>query len=679
VPYGAGVKMPKNSNKKIKVLLCLLFISLFAEIFLFNFRYFESLALHAPSQTINSSEFAQLDNSTLSDGGLAVTDTSSFVISPGVPVNSLKINQTGILSFTVDVTYIDENLSNTYIDAGQWTVDPKVPGSNYIRFITSGNCSKIKFSFSKMADFTTINSVELNRPYFGFNFLRFLLLFLILLFANRLRRRDLWEKTYDIDEMRQFNALCAIYIAAVLLTLLLYCGSSQSLETFSPIVGDNGDCYRLLTEAFRHGSLSYLEQPPQALKALANPYDVNARNFDYFFDSAFFHGKYYCYFGVTPVITLLLPFNLLTGLYMPTAFACMIYMIVMLLAAILLYYNIVELWFKDTGYMPFLSGAIVCVFGANLFWLIARPLYYELAVICALCYLFFGFTLLLATLRGVGKKPVMLCFSGLCFALMVASRPTFIFYLIAAVPLLYKIFVKTKGKNRFDLKNVAAFLTPLFVSAITLMAYNFARFCSPFDFGERYQLTVSNVQFDKVTNLAAIPGGLYHYLFQPLAVDLSYPFFHIVGASPDTSSGWYYNQPIAGIFNFPLLLILFASFYILKRIPKERYYERAFTTLLILATVVITWLDITLGGILERYSLDIGPMLVFVSLILWLEAFRYFQHKGAGVSAAKFFCTVCLVTAVISTFCCAVGEDANQMAANPALYHNISNALQFWR
>jgi hypothetical protein len=187
------------------------------------------------------------------------------------------------------------------------------------------------------------------------------------------------------------------------------------------------------------------------------------------------------------------------------------------------------------------------------------------------------------------------------------------------------------------------------------------------------------VQFDKVTNLAAIPGGLYHYLFQPLAANLTFPFFHIVGASPQTSSGWYYNEPIAGIFNFPLLLILFASFYILRSIPKERRYERAFITLIILASAVITWLDITLGGVLERYTLDIGPMLVFVSLILWLEAFRYLQQKDAGVPAAKFFCAVCLITAIISTLCCAVGEDANQITANPALYQSISNMLQFWR
>jgi hypothetical protein len=671
--------MPQNSSKKIKVLLCLLFISLFAEIFLFNFRYFESLSLHAPSSTINSSEFAQPDNSNLDDGGFDVNDNSSFIISPNVPVNSIKINQSGILSFTVDVKYMDKNFSGTYIDAGEWTVNPNVPGSNYIRFITAGNCSKIKFSFSDMSYSTAVTSIELNHPYFNFNFLRFLLFFLILLFASRLRRRGLWEKPYDINDIRQFNATCYVYIAAVLLTVLLYCGSSQSLETFSRAVGSGGDCYRMLTEAFRHGSLSYIEQPPQALKALSNPYDVNARNFDYFFDSAFIHGKYYCYFGVTPVITLLLPFNLLTGLYMPTAFACLIYMLVMLFAAILLYYNIVELWFKDTGYMPFVSGAIACVFGANLFWLIARPLFYELAVICALCYLFFGFALLLAVLRGVGKKSAMLCFSGLCFGLMVASRPTFIFYLIAAVPLIYNILLKPKGKNRFGFKKLAAFLTPLFIFAVMLMGYNFARFGSPFNFGERYQLTVNNIQFDKVTNLAAIPGGLYHYLFQPLAVDLTFPFFHIVGASPQTSSGWYYNEPIAGIFNFPLLLILFASFYILRSIPKERRYERAFITLIILASAVITWLDITLGGVLERYTLDIGPMLVFVSLILWLEAFRYLQQKGAGVPAAKFFCAVCLITAIISTLCCAVGEDANQITANPALYQSISNMLQFWR
>jgi hypothetical protein len=211
------------------------------------------------------------------------------------------------------------------------------------------------------------------------------------------------------------------------------------------------------------------------------------------------------------------------------------------------------------------------------------------------------------------------------------------------------------------------------------MVYNKLRFGSPFNFGQRYQLTVSNVQYNKITNLAAIPGGLYHYFFQPLALNLTYPFFHIVTVTPQTSSGWYYNQPIAGLFNFPLLLILFASFYILKRLPKEKYVERNFTALLIFASLIITYLDITLAGILERYTLDIGPVLVFVSLILWLEVFRYFKNKGAGVPIAKLFFVICFSTVIISLLCCAVGENSNQMTANPPLYESISNALQFWR
>ncbi len=671
--------MSKNSNKEIVTLLCLFFIALFAEIFIFNFRYFESLVLNSPKLTVGTSDFKELDNAKQSGAGLEATDSSSFVLKPGIPVDSLKINDSGFGSFTVDVTYTDQNFANESIDAGQWTVDPQVPSSCYIRFITSGNCSNIKLSISNVEGSVVINSVELNRPYFGFCMPRFLLLIIILLTAYILRRRKLWERPYKSGDSRQLAALCVVYFGAVLLTIFLYRGSGECLDGFSAYVGNNGDCYRLLTQAFRHGSLSFLEQPPNALKALSNPYDPSVRNFDYIFDSAYFGGKYYCYFGITPVITLLLPFNLLTGLYMPTAFACMLYMIAMLFAVLYLYYNIIEYWFHDTGFMPFIGGAIACVFGANLFWLIARPLFYELAVISALFYLFLGFALLFAALRGVGKPSVLLFFSGLCFALMVASRPTFIFYLIAAIPLLYLLCVKSKTGRFLNLRSTVSFLAPLSVFAVILMAYNYLRFGSPFNFGERYQLTVSNVLYNKVTNLAAIPGGLYHYFIQPLTVDLTYPFFHVVSATPATSSGWYYNQPIAGIFNFPLLLILFASVYILKRLSKQMSVERIFTALLIIAALIITWLDITLAGVLERYTLDIIPVLIFVSLILWLEVLRYFKSKGAEVPAAKFFFAVCIVTAIISTLCCSVGENQNQITSNPSLYESISNALQFWR
>lgn len=58
-----------------------------------------------------------------------------------------------------------------------------------------------------------------------------------------------------------------------------------------------------------------------------NPYDYTARSriaengATIYFDYAFYNGKYYSYFGVVPALLFFVPFRLLTGMALPTAYA----------------------------------------------------------------------------------------------------------------------------------------------------------------------------------------------------------------------------------------------------------------------------------------------------------------------------------------------------------------------
>jgi hypothetical protein len=669
----------------------LLLISVIAEIFVFNFRYFTEVFSGAPQKTVGASAFSAVAGGTVSSGSLTAANDTVFSFDPDVPVQSLTIQTTGSKPFTLSAFYTDGSFSKSEVDAGEWTVDPAVPGSEQIRFVTAGKCSRVKLWITKAKSDFSITAITLNKPYFRFRFSRALLLFFCLLFLFMLRRKALWADRLEAGSYSARKALLVVFALSGALAVVVY----ACYGDIQPLTGNvrySGDCYALLTEAFSHGSLAFLEQPAKALAALANPYDPSLReNIDYIWDSVYYNGHYYCYFGVAPVLTLLLPFKLLTGLYMPTSFACLIYMLALLFAVLFLYDSIVCRWFIDIGRMQFIGGAVAVVFCANLYWLIARPLFYELAVTSALFYLFMGFSLLILAGKA-NRKKLTLLFSGLFFALMVASRPTYIFYLAAAIPLLSPLFFEQADDLRgvggilhkirgikTQIWPLCAFFVPLIAAAALLMAYNAARFGSPFDFGQRYQLTISDVRYNSLTNLAAIPGGLYHYFFAPLSYDLTFPFFHVALTTPATSAGYYYNQPMAGLFNFPLLLILFAAAYIFRRMGKDRRALKVFAAVLLAMALVVTLLNILLGGVLERYTLDIGPVLVFVSLILWFEAVGYFNSKGAGVPAAKLFFAVCIVTAVISTLCSCVGEGDSLISARPQLYETIVQIVEFWR
>ncbi|HEX3728511.1 MAG TPA: hypothetical protein VHV47_01815, partial [Opitutaceae bacterium] len=77
------------------------------------------------------------------------------------------------------------------------------------------------------------------------------------------------------------------------------------------------DLYNRLADGFLHGRLSFLDQPPPELAQLSNPYDP-AQNAPYvrYHDVSYFHGRYYLYFGPTPLL-LLVPWRALTHTYLP--------------------------------------------------------------------------------------------------------------------------------------------------------------------------------------------------------------------------------------------------------------------------------------------------------------------------------------------------------------------------
>lgn len=669
--------MLKFRQKNVMTIAAIFLIALATEIFIFNYRFFQEKLSSLPHIIINCSDFTSMENCYVNNSGLSAKEGSYFYVkNPGTEVKSIKLNVSGDTSFTVSVSYTDEAFSETQISGGTWNYSPYVAGSDHIRINTFGKCKYIKFLISKVYGTSVIKSVELNAPYFHFSIARFLLLLVILLIIHSVRHTTLWNCRVIDRKKTALYFLYIIYLSAAFLCTILYLNINELPYSYN--LSSSSDIYQLLTEAFFHGKTSLLVSPPQELGKLANPYDSSARNFTYLFDSAYFKGRYYCYFGITPVITLMLPIKFLTGAYISSAFGCYIYFLIMLAAVLFLYYNITFKWFPNIGTVSFLFGASAAVYGSGFFWLIARPLFYELAETCALTYLFLGLGFAIAASRHALRQTILLLLSGLSFALMVASRPTFIFYIAAAIPIVFPFLFK-RDKNRLHFKNAAAFCIPLAVFAVVLMLYNVQRFGSPFDFGQKYQLTVSDIRYNKFSNLGLLPIGIYHYFFAPLSVDLTFPFFHVSKLTPESSAGYYFNFPSAGIFNYPLMFILLASSYIIRRIDRQRHRLKLFISLLLIPALFIVCIDILMAGVLERYMLDIAPILIFVSLMLWNILMEYFLRKGAGRPVEKLFCIICLATAVISTLATVLGEFDNQKLLNPILYQNISSLVQFWR
>ena len=98
--------------------------------------------------------------------------------------------------------------------------------------------------------------------------------------------------------------------------------------------GENAQQYAELVKSMTHGKLYLEEEPPNWLQNMDDPYDRGARDQlvketgeNYLWDTAYYEGHYYVYFGVVPVLLFYLPFYLVTGANFPTAIGVLIGMV----------------------------------------------------------------------------------------------------------------------------------------------------------------------------------------------------------------------------------------------------------------------------------------------------------------------------------------------------------------
>ena len=116
---------------------------------------------------------------------------------------------------------------------------------------------------------------------------------------------------------------------------------------------------------------------------MKNPYDFGARQelaakkgLNCRWDNAFYKGKYYVYFGVVPVVTVLLPYYLIIGSHLPIYILVYIITVITVIGILLLLKEITERYFKNIPFLLFLLLFIFCSF--SLLSVVKYPIVYNL-------------------------------------------------------------------------------------------------------------------------------------------------------------------------------------------------------------------------------------------------------------------------------------------------------------
>jgi hypothetical protein len=140
--------------------------------------------------------------------------------------------------------------------------------------------------------------------------------------------------------------------------------------------------YPLLTEGFLHGQLNLLTDPSPELLRLSDPWDPVKAGKLRLPDVTFFKGKFYLYFGPSPVLLFFLPAKLITGYYPSHSFAAFFFCAAGYGASLLCFNSIRRRYFLQLGLKWLILGGLVLGYAGAVPQMLRRPDVWEVAIAC---------------------------------------------------------------------------------------------------------------------------------------------------------------------------------------------------------------------------------------------------------------------------------------------------------
>jgi hypothetical protein len=404
--------------------------------------------------------------------------------------------------------------------------------------------------------------------------------------------------------------------------------------------------YAQLTDSFLAGRTSLPVKPDPRLLALPNPYRPSAPY--RLHDASLYKGKYYLYFGPTPVLICLLPYKLVTGFYLPSRVVVPLFCSFGFLCSCGAFYLLIgraawscPLWLEVAVILSLGNTQLVC-------FLLVRAMFYEVAVSSGYFLVMAGF-LFTAWSLGLKNRLSFVLLAGLSFGLAVGCRPH-----LALVAVLMTAFIAVKFWR--SAATLIRFVAPILVAGALLATYNYIRFDNPLEFGLRYQVTsnpAGPVIHLKASNL--LPGMEYLLLLPPV-VDTSFPYLHPFFTSPflgyPSRHPGRYSTPVPGVAipgqlidvypealvgllaAAPLSLFGLFSFWPLCAAPRNGG-DAGFTLwlircMLVCSLAILCAVSLT-GWAVGRYEVDFAPLMILASCCVVVGLW---QNHG-GMSAIR--------------------------------------------
>jgi hypothetical protein len=408
-------------------------------------------------------------------------------------------------------------------------------------------------------------------------------------------------------------------VAIVVVTLCFYLWTVWPEPSIQKATGGDNGYYNLLTRGFLKGQLAMDKPADPFLATLKNPYDLAQRAGHGLHDASYYKGKYYLYFGVTPVLVLFLPFQLISGAYLDEGAASVFFAGIGLIAMIGLLTALRVRYFGKAPRWVFITSVMALGLANMMPALLRRASFWEVPITaghaCAMLAVFAIFQAI-----HCSSRSFWLALGSVCMGAAVGARPVYLLGCSALlVPFLFWAKYDSGRKWSRNIGFLAA-VGPAALIGFGIAIYNWARFDSPFQFGQNYQMSADGVN-PVFFSLSYLLYGLKLYWFEPAGWSPFFPFFTVISPPPPPPGQLGVENPYGILPNIPYVFLVIGLLGLAGHSILYRSDVKKLVTWLVSAFVLAGVTMITVmafGGITNRYMVDFLPLIVLLASCGWL-------------------------------------------------------------
>jgi hypothetical protein len=461
--------------------------------------------------------------------------------------------------------------------------------------------------------------------------------------------------------------------AAALLVMLFAWTASEGLP-FGFGAAQDG-LYNLLTQALEKKQLHLLIEPAPGLFELSDPYEPARNASTRLHDASLFHGHYYVYFGIVPVVAAFLPWRLAGLGDLPEPAAAVAFAVVAFVFAALLLGRLLEAHLGPTSYGRRLCALLALGSASGLPFILRGAYVYEVAIAAGACFSMAAAYLFVCSADAPSRWPAV--GAGLCLGLAVGCRPNL---LVLAAVLPFLVWSPRRLESGGGWRKLTAIAAPFATCLFLLGAYNHARFGSSTEFGTRFQLAA--LRRISWWEPSTVPYTLYYLFLAPPRLSLDFPFvlpdhaWPFGGSPPD---GFFLDERTTGaLVHAPLLLILLAAGWILPRAGvRQAGLLRLRLSLVAGAGLLLSLAtSAAFSSVAMRFEVDFLFLLLVPALVLWLAARAALQgHRYRRVLSATLW--LALAWSVLAGLALGVTGARDELRnVNPELFASLERRFE---